>query len=454
MKITKKNVESLLPKDKPYFEWDTGDGALKGFGVAVHPTGRKVFVAQFRIGAGRAAKERRSTIGPFGTWTVEQARVRASELIREGQTGIDRKANVAAEREAVRTALAAENKERRLVRELRIDRLAARFMRDHVKVKRKAATDDFYRHIILRYIFPAFKNRDARTITRGEVNKLHVSLAAKPATANRVVTVLSAIYGFAEQMELLPDNIRRPTYRIEKYKEQSKERFLDVAELQRLGSAIRDAETTGITYEIDTTKPSSKHAPKQENRLVKIDSEAAAALRMLVFTGARLREILNLTWKEVDLERGVLRLRDSKTGPKTVLLNAPARAVLISLLPLKRGEYVFPGESRDGTPQPRTDLKRPWKLVCKAAGLDGVRIHDLRHSFASAGASDGHGLQVIGKLLGHADVATTQRYAHLATDAVRQASDEIAAKIAAAMGEAPTPKSAEVIPMRKVTGNE
>lgn len=244
MKITKKNVESLLPKDKPYFEWDTGDGALKGFGVAVHPTGRKVFVAQFRIGAGRAAKERRSTIGPFGTWTVEQARVRASELIREGQTGIDRKANVAAEREAVRTALAAENKERRLVRELRIDRLAARFMRDHVKVKRKAATDDFYRHIILRYIFPAFKNRDARTITRGEVNKLHVSLAAKPATANRVVTVLSAIYGFAEQMELLPDNIRRPTYRIEKYKEQSKERFLDVAELQRLGSAIRDAETT------------------------------------------------------------------------------------------------------------------------------------------------------------------------------------------------------------------
>lgn len=448
-KLTKKAVEAAIPDGKPFFLWDAGDGAVKGFGVKISATGKKVFVAKFRIGGGRSAPTKRVSIGEFGTWTVEQGRARAAELIREGQAGIDRKATDAAMREAAQAARTSADKERRLARNLRMDRLAARFMRDHVRVRRKAATDDFYRHIITKYIFPAFKHRDARTITRGEINTLHVSLADKPATANRVVTVISAIYGFAEQIELLPDNIRRPTYRIEKYKEQSKERFLDGAELQRLGATIREAETNGIAYDVDNSKPNSKHAPKPENRFVKIDPEAAAALRMLIFTGARLREILNLTWKEVDLERGLLRLRDSKTGPKTVLLNAPARAVLVSLLDFKRSEYVFPGESRDGKAQPRTDLKRPWRLVCKAAGLEGVRIHDLRHSFASAGASDGHGLQVIGKLLGHADVATTQRYAHLATDAVRQASDEIAAKIAKAMGEAPPSDTATVLPFSR-----
>jgi integrase len=167
----------------------------------------------------------------------------------------------------------------------------------------------------------------------------------------------------------------------------------------------------------------------------------------LLFTGARLREILNLDWSAVDLERGLLRLRDSKTGAKIIILNAPARAVLAGLP--WRGKYVFPGEGRDGKEQPRTDLKRPWRLVCKAAGLEGVRIHDLRHSFASVGAGDGHGLTIVGKLLGHAHASTTERYSHLADDPLRKASDAIATKIAEAMGEAPAEPAAEVIPIRR-----
>lgn len=450
-RFTKKLIEVLEPQAKPYFAWDAGDGSVKGFGVNVHPTGRKIFVAQFRIGVGRGAKSKRITIGSFGTWTVDQARSKAAELIREGQSGIDRQAVEEAARTAGNAAKAAIVKERQLSRDLRIDRLTARFMSEHVKIKRKGATEDFYRHVIIKYIFPAFKTRDAREITRGEVTKLHASLASKPVTANRVLSVLSAIYGYAEQIDLLPENIRRPTFKVEKFKETAKERFLSIDELQKLGAIIREAETVGIAYDVDDTAPRSKHAQKPENRFTRIDSEAAAALRMIIFTGARLREILNLTWQEVDLERGLLRLKDSKTGPKTILLNGPARAVLVNLE--RRSEFIFPGESRDGKVQPRTDLKRPWKLITRAAGLENVRIHDLRHSFASAGATDGHGLLVIGKLLGHTQASTTERYAHLHDDPLRHASDAIASRIASAMGEAPAQSSGEIIQFARGVNN-
>ena len=155
---------------------------------------------------------------------------------------------------------------------------------------------------------------------------------------------------------------------------------------------------------------------------------AGAAIRLLLFTGCRLREILDLRWSDVDLERGMLNLLDSKTGRKSVILNAPALAV-IGTLP-RIGDYVIHGERPD---KPRSDLKRPWAIVCRRAGLEGVRIHDLRHSFASIGVGAGHGLPIVGKLLGHADASSTARYAHLDADPVRRASNSIAATIEAAM---------------------
>lgn len=133
---------------------------------------------------------------------------------------------------------------------------------------------------------------------------------------------------------------------------------------------------------------------------------AGAAIRLLLLTGCRLREILHLRWSDVDLERGMLNLLNSKTGRKNVILNAPALAV-IGTLP-RMGDYLIHGERPD---KPRADLKRPWAIVCRRAGLEGVRIHDLRHSFASIGVGTGHGLPIVGKLLGHADASSTARYA-------------------------------------------
>ena len=206
------------------------------------------------------------------------------------------------------------------------------------------------------------------------------------------------------------------------------DRAVQGAPPRALGSAIREAEAKGIPWDVDKRKPKAKHLPKAKNRFTKIGPFAAAAIRLLLFTGCRLREILHLKWEQVDLERGLLFLADSKTGRKTVILNAPALAVLTRLDRL--GSYVVPGDDPE---KPRADLKRPWEAVARRAGLDGVRLHDLRHTYASFGAGGGLGLPIIGKLLGHTQASTTQRYAHLDADPLRRASEAIGGRIAAAL---------------------
>jgi integrase len=172
--------------------------------------------------------------------------------------------------------------------------------------------------------------------------------------------------------------------------------------------------------------------PKEENRQTVLAPHAVAALRLLIFTGCRLGEILHLRWSDVDFERGMLHLADSKTGKKSVVLNAPALAVLDAIP--RVGDFVIAGQSRSGKPErPRSDLKKPWSAIRRHAGLEGLRIHDLRHSFASVGAGAGLGLPIVGKLLGHTQASTTQKYAHLDNDPLRRASNAIGATIAAAM---------------------
>jgi integrase len=252
------------------------------------------------------------------------------------------------------------------------------------------------------------------------------------------------MYSWGIKGKVLP-KMENPAGDIDRYQEKRRERFLKTEEISRLAAAIQEAETIGIPWEPDPEKK-TKHAKKPENRLVKIDAAVAAAIRLLLLTGARLREILHLKWEHVDFERGLLLLPDSKTGRKTIVLNAPALAVLNNVARI--GIYVVAGESA-GTDdeRPRADLKRPWAMLIRRAELERLRIHDLRHSFASFGAGGGLGLPIIGKLLGHVQPATTQRYAHLDADPLRKASDAIGSAIAAAMGEGT--KSAEVIPIRK-----
>ena len=182
--------------------------------------------------------------------------------------------------------------------------------------------------------------------------------------------------------------------------------------------------------EIDAENPKSKHAPKPGTRRAPLDPFAAAAIRLLILTGARLREILHLKWSDVDLGRGLLFLPDSKTGKKVVYLSDQAAAVIKSLPPIEGTVYVIAGGKAG---RPRSDLKRPWAAIRKAAKLQDVRIHDWRHSFASIAVGENMGLPVVGKLLGHANQATTQRYAHLDSNPLKKAADVIGNRIESAM---------------------
>jgi integrase len=247
-------------------------------------------------------------------------------------------------------------------------------------------------------------------------------------TATRTVRLLGGIFSYAIRLGMRATN---PTQGVAKYADQQGARFLNTEELERLGAALREAETVGIPWSTDPDKRGAKHLPKkEENRRTMMGPHAMAAIRLLILTGCRLREILNLEWQHVDMERGLLHLPDSKTGAKTVVLAAPALEVLANVPHIERCPYVIAGEDPK---TPRSDLKRPWTLVTRAADLEGLRIHDLRHTYASHGATAAMGLTIVGRLLGHADVKTTNRYSHFDADPLRRAANAIGSTLATAM---------------------
>jgi integrase len=254
-------------------------------------------------------------------------------------------------------------------------------------------------------------------------------MRSHPYAANRFLAVISKAFNWAGRRGLVPE-AHNPASRIERYRETQRERFLNTSELARLGEVLRQGETIGLPWTIDGTKPNAKHAPKESNRRRILDPDATAAIRLLILTGARLREILHVKWDEVDFERGAILLPASKTGKKTIYLSAAALEIIGGLPRILGNPYVFPGGIEG---KPRVDLRKPWAAVARAAGLEGVRIHDLRHSFASFGAGASMGLPIIGKLLGHAQPATTARYAHLDADPMRRAVETIGATIGAAL---------------------
>lgn len=426
VKLTKRAVEQAAPKASRYTLFDS---EIRGFGLRVFPSGAKSWVFEYKsVEGGRGATTQRVTIGKVNEFTPDEARKLADKLRSKAKVGLDPQKEKASHRAA-----------------LTVNEVAAEFLGKHVGAKRKDSTRANYEDMLNRLVLPEIGAKKARDVTRADLARVHLVHSATPFQANRAIAVVASMYTFAGKHGLVPEGYN-PAKGIERFSEDRRERLLSVDELERIGAAIRIAETTGIPWDIDPDKQ-TKHVPKAKRETV-IGEHAAAALRLLLFTGARVGEVLNLKWEHVDLDRGLLLLPDSKTGRKTIVLNAPALAVLSSLT--RVGAYVIAGESATTeNEKPRSDLKRPWAMIRRHAGLDNLRIHDLRHNFASFGAGGGLGLPVIGKLLGHTQAATTQRYAHLDADPLRKASNAIAAAIAGAMGE-PTQKG-EVIPMKRGT---
>ena len=408
-RITKRLVDGLKPAGTDYYVFDTD---TIGFAVRVRATGGMSYIVQYKAGSGRGAPARRVTLGGVGKMTPEQARVAARKILGSVAHGEDPAADKSNER-----------------RSLPLGDVIEAFLAEHAEAKRKASTAAWYRGGLEGIVKPALGGMNPSKVTRQDVARLHSSLRDTPVRANRVLAMLSALYSFAGKAGYVPEEYN-PARGIEKFPERARERFLTSDELARLGDALRQGETIGLPYAIDESKPKAKHAPKEDNRRVILDPFAVAAIRLLILTGARLREILHARWEHIDFERGVIFLPDSKTGKKPIYLSAAALAILTALPRLEGNPFVIPGEKAG---QPRVDLKRPWAAVTKAAGLEGLRIHDLRHSFASRW---GRG---IARPANHRQASWAHpsrhnaRYAHLDADPMRRAVETIGATIAAAM---------------------
>ncbi len=406
LKITAETVSELMKsalpnKTKFYF-----DRELPGFGLYRTPGGTGTFFAEFRPVAGGAKK--RIKLGRVGILKANEAREAARKAIAVAGLGKD----LAKDRADGRASLT--------VAELVEEYISGKAM--------KASSRDFYRTTLKTQILPHLGSTKAIALMRVDVQRAHDKMSRKAKySANRAMALLSAAYVWGAKRGLVPEGMN-PASAIDKNKEVKRERYLTEDEMARLGDALREAETIGIPH-----KPSeSKHAPKDKNRTI-YGPHVTGAIRLLMLTGCRLREILNLRWSEYDAARGLLHLPDSKTGRKTVVLSEAAQAEIESIPRI--GIYVIAGQSAAlPDEKPRADLKKPWAAISARAGIHDVHIHDLRHTFASVGAGDGMSLLTIGKLLHHADAATTQRYAHVDVNPQRAAANLIAGKIASAIG--------------------
>ena len=372
-RISKRSVDAVKAGGTDTVYWD---GELTGFGLRVRRSGRKSYVVQTRI----AGKLCWFTIGPHGPLNPDQARARALEILACAKKGIDpRDAN--ARREA----------------EPSMADLGRRFLEEYVPVHCKPSTREEYRRSVRLFVDPVIGELRVPEVQRKDIAALHHGLRDKPYQANRTLGVLSKMFSLAEVWGWRPDGTN-PCRHVKRYKEHKRERFLSPEETERLGQVLREAE---------------EEMPS-----------AVAAFRLLLLTGCRMSEIRDLRWDYV--KDDCIELPDAKTGGRVVPLGPEARAVLSAISRDEDNPWVIAGRLPGSH---LTDLQRPWRRIRKQAGLEDVRIHDLRHSFASRALALGESLTIIGKLLGHTQVQTTARYAHLARDSIQTAAARITGSI-------------------------
>ena len=379
LRLTKRSVEALVAEGRDSVFWDSD---LPGFGVRVYRTGRRVYCVQTRGLAG----PKRVTLGRHGEITADAARREAATVIDRIKRGED-PFPVAPEPEPTVAAL------------------AERFLRAHVEVNCSANTRDSFGLIVRKHIVPALGGLAVSAVERRHVVALHDSLSAMPTQANRTLAVLSAMFRLAEAWDLVAPG-SNPCRGVRRYKETPRERFLSRDEYRRLGRVLSEAEKDG-----------------SENPV------AVAAIRLLLLTGCRRNEILTLQWDDVDRVAGELRLKDAKAGARRVPLTPAIEAVLSGIPRAGDNPWVIAGR-RPG--QRIGAIHRAWMRLRVRAGLEDVRLHDLRHGYASRALALGAGLPMIGRLLGHATVSATARYAHLSRDSEKAS----AARVGGSIGKA------------------
>jgi integrase len=402
-KISKSKIDATDADTKDVWLWDTD---VKGFGIrcrkqtAKGKPGSKTYFLKH----GTGNDQQWIRIGVHGSpWTVDMARKEAIQLLGRFVAG----ENPAEIRD--------ENK-----RDLTISDLCDTYLEEGCAHK-KPTTVEIDAGRIKRHIKPLLGRKKVKALERRDIDRFLKDVAdGKTATdertkfrgraivtggrgtANKAVALLSAIMSFAVARDITDKN---PVLGVKKYREGRKERYLSTDEMKRLGDALENA--------------GGRESPG-----------ALTAIRLLALTGARRGEILNAEWSQIDFERSILILPDSKTGHKVILLGVPAMEVLTNAIRIEGNSYVCPGKTPG---RPIVNIQKVWNRIRTEAGISEVRLHDLRHSFASVSAAEGDSLLVIGKLLGHTNSSTTERYAHLADDPMKRAADKTSSRIAAMM---------------------
>jgi integrase len=375
MKLTDDAVRALIPPAKG--NRITYDDDVKGFGVRITARGALSFVLNYFVGG----RERRQTIGSFPTWKCGAARKRAQELRRLVDAGRDPLGEREAEREAPTVA-----------------DLAARYLVEISTMKRPGSQVED--KALVGLVAAGIGRMKLADVRRTDIERLHrkVTIERGSVRANRMLTAAGALFARGIAWELMETN---PARGIPKNPEQPRERFLSPPELQRLMAALAARE----------------------------GQPGANAIRLLLLTGARRGEVLSGRWEHFDLCAGIWEKPAALTKQARrhrIPLSAPARMLLARMAEKAEGPMLFPGSGGSGC---MVDIKRTWRSVCRTAGIEGVRLHDLRHSYASYLASAGLSLPVIGALLGHSQTSTTQRYAHLLDDPLRQATERVGALV-------------------------
>ena len=379
IRISRRSVEPLGVERGDALFWDRD---LTGFGVRVYATGRKVYVVQMR---GPTDKPKRVGIGEHGKIAPDEARRQAADVIDRIRRGEEPFPPVPTPEPTMAD-------------------LAERYIKAHLEVNCRPTTVQTCRRVVDLHILPQLGELPVASVERSHVSDLHFKMRDKPAQANQTVDVLSKMFRLAEAWGMTPPR-RNPCRSVRQYKKNRRERFLTPEEYRRLGRVLDEAETNGGFL------PSG-----------------IAAIRLLLLTGCRKNEIVTLRWDDMDRTAGEIRLRDSKTGARRIPLTPAVEWVLARIPRIDGNPWIITGQNPGDHLK---NLDQIWLKLRPRAGLDDVRIHDCRHSYASRALAIGEGLPMIGKLLGHRKVTTTARYAHLARDTEKASAVKVGRSIGA-----------------------
>ena len=403
VKLTKRYIDAQTPDpEKERWIWDS---EVRGLFLRIYQSGEKRFAMKFRVGR----QQKVFTIGTVGSpWTIETAREHAKEQLRDASLGVDPQKRKAAARA-----------------EPTVSELIDRYLKEGPadKPNKRAATWEQDRSSLHSHIRPLLGSRIAAHLKPSDLAKAQSEIAAgKTAvsalsgkkrgrlnitggktTASRCTIIFQAMMAWAVSRKIL---VAHPTLGVVRYKIEKRERFISVDEVQKIFEATERLEKRG-----------------------EVRSEFGLIIRLLILTGARRGEIQGLQWREVDLARRLIVLPDarSKTGARRIPLSDAAIEVLEGIK--RNGDYVFPANRANAASGHTVGLPRAWRAIRDEAGLDDLRIHDLRHSFASFAAEAGASLQLIGKALGHTQMRTTERYAHLRDDPLNALVNEIGERV-------------------------